>query len=113
VSRWVEADAGGAVEAPVVGRARPSERAEQVKRQLQLHRAAIEACARSQRKLDPDYRAEIRVMIEIGADGSVAAVYATRSIPEEPIESCVLDVIRTEFQFPRGTGESVQQSIRF
>ena len=54
----------------------------------------------------------MQVEIGIEADGSVRFVAPVAGFEDPDVESCVLDLIRTQFVFPAGSNATVQKVIR-
>ncbi len=114
-SRWVATTPGVDVDtaAPSAPPSRISERAHQVEDQLGKHHGRFEVCANRIRGVDPDTSGELVIELEIGADGSLRSVVAVKGLHDQAIEECLLDVIRQQFTFPVGSGDTVRKSIRF
>jgi hypothetical protein len=111
-ARWVEVETGAVVQVETPSGGKISERAAQVEAELARHRARFETCANRARNLDPSFKAELTVEIDIGADGSVRAVVPVKGLADPATEKCLLDVIREQFTFPAGSADTVSKKIR-
>lgn len=109
--KWVEVGAGARADAAVAPPRGGGERAAQFQRNVTSYRQRLEGCAKGMRSVDAEWRGEMVIEIEIGADGSVRSVVATRGLKSRETENCILDVIRDHFTFPPGTPETISQPI--
>jgi hypothetical protein len=112
VERWVELELGAVVEQPVLGTRKVSERAAQVNAEAESYRSYFETCANRARSVDPAFKAEMTVEIDINADGSIGAVQAVKGIADHDTEDCVVTVIRDHFSFPAGASDTIRKKIR-
>jgi hypothetical protein len=111
--QWVEVELGAVAEVTLPAPAGPvSERAAQVEAELVRHRPRFEVCATRARSQDFAYHAELVVELEIDADGSLRSVVPVKGLADPATEECLLEVIRGQFVFPKGSRDTVRKAIR-
>lgn len=110
--KWVEVEAGARGE-PAFDTPRTSLRAGEFRAQMQAHWPRFETCVRPLRSVDPQFNDVMRVAVEIGADGTLRSVHATKGLADRRTEECVLGVIRDHFTFKPGAAETVRQIMQF
>lgn len=113
LSSWVEVDAGGTARTELPVSEPRSERPLQVDLQLEEHRREFAICGSHVRKADPTFEGEIEVEIGINADGTIDSVSPVSGLPDREIEACILNVLRNDLSFPRGSRHTVVKKISF